>query len=228
METLFQQTALAEYQQSTHDLLSKKDSIGALKKSHLRYNNIIAKTVDASPVKPVCASGCSYCCYYKVEVRAPEIFLIKEHLQQHFEADAIRNILDSAEKNAQLIRNLTPEKHLTTNIKCPFLKENNCSIYSVRPFKCRNFHATDLGGCEKSFNNPSDLNITTSMIETITVVGDAHTQGFEAAIKNAELDARAYDLNTALLEVFKESNALKRFKRGQKTFINAIEIDESY
>ena len=165
MEQLFQQTALTEYHQSSHDLSNKKDSSSALKKSHLRYNNIIAKTIESSPIKPVCASGCAYCCYYKVEVRAPEVFLIKEHLQNNFEAKAIQSILDEAEKNAHLIRSITPEQHLRTNIKCPFLKENSCSIYPVRPFKCRNFHATELSGCEQSFNDPSNLNILVSSLK---------------------------------------------------------------
>jgi Fe-S-cluster containining protein len=227
MEKLFQHTALTEYQKCVGDLSTKKDASSALTKSHTRYHNLIAKAVEESPVKPACKSGCAYCCHYKVEVRAPEIFLIKEHLQHHFTTTSIHTILAEAEANAQLIKTLTPEQHLSTNIKCPFLKDNSCSIYTVRPFKCRNFHATSVSGCETSFNNPSDLQITTSMIETVTVLGDAHTQGFEVAIKNAGLDAAAYDLNTALLEAFTETNAIKRFKRGKKAFVHAITIDEN-
>ena len=104
--------------------------------------------------------------------------------------------------------------------------DNQCSIYAVRPFKCRNFHATDAQACEESFKDPSNLSIESSFVETIAMFGNAHSQGFEGAIHNIGLDSRAYDFTTALLEIFAEPNTLKRFTRGKKTFIKAIEVKD--
>jgi Fe-S-cluster containining protein len=104
--------------------------------------------------------------------------------------------------------------------------ENKCSIYSVRPFTCRNLHSTDYDSCEKSHIDPTDLTIENSFIERVALFGSAHSQGFEAAAQQAGLDSRTYDLNTALVEVFEEPAAIKRFRRAKKAFLKAIEVKD--
>lgn len=99
-------------------------------------------------------------------------------------------MLAQVEANAVIIRTLTPEQHLTTNIKCPMLQDNQCSIYPVRPFRCRNFHSTDANACEQSHSDLSNMAIATGMIEDVAMFADAHTQGFEAAAEQTGKDAR--------------------------------------
>jgi Fe-S-cluster containining protein len=226
MSDIFNDAALGEYTTALKELAAEKAVQGALKKSFTRYENLIAKATEESTVKPACKAGCAYCCHYKVEVMAHEMFLIKDYLQKNWQASRIKDLLNEAEENAKVIRTLTQEQHLTTNIKCPFLVNNQCSIYSVRPFKCRNFHATNATACEQSFNDPENLNIENNFVEAIAMFGNAHSQGFETAVKNAGMDSRAYDFTTALLEIFSEPNALKRFNRGKKTFTKAIEVKD--
>jgi Fe-S-cluster containining protein len=226
MDDVFNEAAIAEYEKATQQLDTEKTTLTTLNKSFERFDNLIAKSIEESAIKPACKAGCAYCCYYKVEIRAAEMFLIKDYLLNNYNESHIKNVLADARSNATLIKTLTHEQHLTTNIKCPFLIENKCSVYRVRPFKCRNFHATDVEACEDSFNNPDDLTIKSGFIEAAAMFGNAHSQGFEGAVKNAGLDSRAYDLNTALLEVFAEPSALKRFNRGKKTFLKAIQVNE--
>lgn len=224
MTDRFQTAALTEYQKSATQLATGKDSAAALKKSYERYDNLIAKAIDESAVKPACKAGCAFCCHYKVEVRAHEVLLIKDYMSKTFSAEKITAVLAEAEANAQIIRTLTPEQHLTTNLKCALLQDNQCSIYPVRPFRCRNFHSTDADACEQSHGDPSNMDIATGMIEDVAMFADAHTQGFEAAAEQTGRDARVYDFTTALLEVFNDTTALKRYQRGKKTFQRAIEV----
>jgi len=220
----FQSAALTEYQKSTAQLATGKDSAAALKKSYERYDNLIAKAIDESPIKPACKAGCAFCCHYKVEVRAHEMLLIKDYISKTFSAEKITAVLSEAEANAAIIRTLTPEQHLTTNLKCALLQDNQCSIYPVRPFRCRNFHSTDAQACEESHGDPSNMEIATGMIEDVAMFADAHTQGFEAAADQTGRDARVYDFTTALIEVFNDVSVLKRYQRGKKTFQTAIEV----
>ncbi|MES2674236.1 MAG: YkgJ family cysteine cluster protein [Pseudomonadota bacterium] len=226
MDDVFNEAAVAEYKKATQQLDTEKTTQAALRKSLDRYDNLIAKSIEESTIKPACKAGCAYCCYYKVEVRAAEMFLIKDYLINNYNESHIKQVLTDAKSNAAIIKTLTHEQHLTTNIKCPFLIESKCSVYQVRPFKCRNFHATDVSACENSFSDPGDLTIKSGFIESVAMFGNAHSQGFEGAVKNAGLDSRAYDLNTALVEVFAEPSALKRFNRGKKTFLKAIQVNE--
>jgi Fe-S-cluster containining protein len=220
----FQSAALSEYQKSAAQLTSAKDSTVALKKSYARYDNLIAKAIDESPRKPACKAGCAFCCHYKVEVRAHEMLLIKDYMINTFSPDQITGVLAEAEANAAIIRTLTPEQHLTTNLKCALLQDNQCGIYPVRPFRCRNFHSTDANACEQSHGDPANMDIATGMIETIAMLADAHTQGFEAAAEQTGRDNRVYDFNTALVEVFSDANTLKRYQRGKKAFQHALEV----
>ncbi len=226
MDDVFNEAAVAEYKKATQQLDTEKTTQAALRKSLDRYDNLIAKSIEESTIKPACKAGCAYCCYYKVEVRAAEMFLIKDYLINNYSESHIKQVLTDAKSNAAIIKTLTHEQHLITNIKCPFLIESKCSVYQVRPFKCRNFHATDVSACEDSFSDPGDLTIKSGFIESVAMFGNAHSQGFEGAVKNAGLDSRAYDLNTALVEVFAEPSALKRFNRGKKTFLKAIQVNE--
>lgn len=226
MNDFFQQTAQLEFQKASQQLPSAKQFQTALTHSFTRYDNLIAKTIDESSIKPACSAGCAFCCYYKVEVRAHEMLNIKEYLLKHVSAEQLQALLAEAEKNAAVIRSLSPEQHLTTNIKCPLLHNNQCSAYPVRPYRCRNFHATDANACEQSFADPGNMAIATGMIEAVALAADAHSQGFEAAIEHKGLDARVYDFTTALLEVFADEHCLKRYLRGKKTFQTAIEVSE--
>lgn len=220
----FQAAALSEYQKSASQIATGKDSVVALKKSYERYDNLIAKAIDDSTTKPACKAGCAFCCHYKVEARAHEMLLIRDYMGKTFTAEKIQTVLAEAKANAAIIRSITSEQHLTTNLKCALLQDNQCSIYPVRPFRCRNFHSTDANACEQSHNDPHNMEIATGMIEDVAMYADAHTQGFEAAAEHTGRDARIYDFNTALIEVFTEPNALKRYKTGKKTFPNAIEV----
>ncbi|HSC67897.1 MAG TPA: YkgJ family cysteine cluster protein [Cellvibrio sp.] len=225
MTDAFQTAARAEYQKSAAQIAKLKEPAAALQKSYERYDNLIAAAIDESPTKPACKAGCAFCCHYKVEVRAHEILLIKDYLVKHFSAEKIAAVLAEAEANAAVIRTLTPEQHLTTNLKCALLQDNQCSIYPVRPFRCRNFHSTDASACEKSHSDPGNMEIETGMVESVAVYADAHTQGFEAAAEQTGRDARIYDFTTALVEVFAEPAVIKRYQRGKKAFQNAIEVN---
>lgn len=224
MSDVYEQAAVGEYGRAVADIKKSKMPILPLQKSYQRFDKIIAKSIEESPTKPACKAGCSYCCYYKVEVKAHEILLIHEHMQKHLTAELRSQILTSAQDNTDLISTLTPKEHLSTNIKCPFLIANQCSIYEVRPFRCRSFHAVQVNACEASHANPSDFSIATELIEDVSHYSDAMSQGFEAAIMDSGLDHRTYDLNTALLEVFADNSIEKRYKRGKKAFKRAIEV----
>lgn len=224
MSDTFQTTAQQEYQRAATQLKGSKDANNALKKSYERHDNLIAKSLGESVTKPDCKAGCAFCCYYKVEARAHEILLIKEYIGKHFSAEQVIALKAALEANVAVIRTLTPEQHLTTNLKCALLDNNQCRVYPARPFRCRNFHSTDAQACETSFNDPTNMETATGMVEAVAILADAHTQGFEAATEQAGRDNRIYDFNTALLEALTDEQALKRYQRGKKTFQSAVEI----
>ncbi|MCK9532174.1 MAG: YkgJ family cysteine cluster protein [Gammaproteobacteria bacterium] len=118
--------------------------------------------IQAAGRKPACRHGCAYCCYYKVEARALEVLVIHEFVRRHFSQEQLQHAIDQATHNVEEAKNLSHVEHLATNQRCPFLVEGGCSIYPVRPAKCRNFHASDVDGCKASYDEPTNLNIPNS------------------------------------------------------------------
>jgi Fe-S-cluster containining protein len=224
MTDLFQAAAQHEYHRAAAQLKGSKDANVALKKSYERHGNLITTASENADTKPDCRAGCAFCCHYKVEARAHEVLLVKDYITRQFSLEEKSTILARIQANAEVIRTLTPEQHLTTNLPCGFLENNQCRIYPVRPFRCRNFHSTNAQACEASFNDPGNMEISTGMIEEVAVLADAHTQGFEAAAEQTSRDNRVYDFTTAILEALTDEQCLKRFQRGKKTFQHAIEV----
>lgn len=75
----------------------------------------------------VCKKGCSWCCRVPVDVSAIEVQYI--HDKTGINCNELEKGLDWSRE---------PDK-----TKCPFLKNDCCSIYEARPFNCRVFASMD-------------------------------------------------------------------------------------
>ena len=111
---------------------------------------------ELSHIKKSCRKGCHYCCYDPIYADILEAEYIKIHLK-HLSPSSFTVITEEWRKwfdkysRLDLHRNdvLTREQFmeqkrvLTLNkVKCPFLINNECSIYEVRPVLCRTFYST--------------------------------------------------------------------------------------
>ena len=72
----------------------------------------------------VCSKGCSYCCTNDIYISEIEAKYIEEN-----STSKIKRSLKKPSKG-----NKSP---------CPFLSENKCSIYKIRPFACRTLFTLD-------------------------------------------------------------------------------------
>lgn len=99
----------------THEILSTVYKI-----ADIYYNDVIKP--DA-----VCKSGCSHCCKIPVQVSIVEAAYIQEK---------------TGAKANDLLNNSVRAPAQAKN-DCPFLVNDNCSIYEYRPFHCRLFATYD-------------------------------------------------------------------------------------
>jgi len=220
----FRKAGLSEHAAVSSDL-KRVDPVSALAASFRRHDRVLEEARIESGRVLACKEGCSYCCHFKVDVRADEALIIAEFVRTRLDATTRAQVIEAAERNAGFIRSLSPKQHLTTNIKCCFLVDGRCSIYSVRPYACRNFHATDVAGCIRLFEEPENLDVPDSYVPEIHARGAGHREGRQAAVMDAGLDVRAYDLTTAFLEALSAASAVKRLRQGKRALIQAIVID---
>jgi Fe-S-cluster containining protein len=190
-----------------------------------RHERLQATTLAASGRELACRAGCTWCCHFKVDVRADEALALAEHVRTRLDATTRERVLAAAQRNAETIRTLAPADHLRTNIACCFLVDGGCSVYAARPLACRNYHATDVRGCITLFEDPGNLEVPDSFIPELHARSAGHREGRQSAVLHAGLDVRAYDLTTAFLEAMDNPGVRKRLRQGKRALIAAVVVD---
>ncbi|MEO5335413.1 MAG: YkgJ family cysteine cluster protein [Magnetospirillum sp. WYHS-4] len=85
--------------------------------------------------KAACRAGCGWCCHQRVGALLPEVFWIA------------RRIGDEGRRDEALAR-LSGSKG---GKACPFLEEGGCTIYALRPLKCRGLYVRDAAWCMRTY-----------------------------------------------------------------------------
>ncbi|QWV95132.1 YkgJ family cysteine cluster protein [Geomonas oryzisoli] len=224
MKDIYIKAATEEFETARNEI-RRKSPVEALEASFGRMDRLIQETMASSDPKATCTKGCNYCCYFKIDLRAHEALVIAEYIKKRLKPPQVDRILATATANATQIRHLTVKEHLSRNFQCPFLHDGACSIYVVRPLKCRNFHQTDVLRCKKSFDEPHNLSVPNSFVLEVHAVGNGHADGFVKAAENEGYDSNVYELNTAILEAVSDSTFLKKYRKKKRTFLTAINVE---
>lgn len=205
-----------EYHQARADI----DSLGpvaAFERSRARHDERLSAAPDAATL--ACKAGCFWCCYFSVDVRAVEVFAILDFMRRELPDEAQSRIRAEIQVNALQLRGVSEDARATRNVKCPFLYNGRCSIYTARPQTCRNYHATDAAGCERSFNQPDNLDIDPDFAPLTYQFGGSHVEAFAKALEDSGYDTAVYELNAALHEALSDPiGTRRRFESHVKPF----------
>ncbi len=104
-----------------------------------------------------CNEGCSHCCYQPIEIVNWEKYAISDYIKTQFNEETVSIVRSNLIKWADIFNNehgTNPdeayqdrktfrEKVNNNHISCPFLIDNRCSIYDVRPLACRSHIMVD-------------------------------------------------------------------------------------
>jgi Fe-S-cluster containining protein len=190
--------------------------VAALADSQRRHDARIAAAADLGTL--ACRPGCSWCCHFSVDVRAAEVFRILDYVQQTWTPSRRATLIEQLKDNATRLHGLGAEQRATLNLRCPFLGDDRCGIYEVRPQTCRNYHATDAAGCRQSCEEPENLEIDPEFAPEVYQAGTAHVEAFCAALRQAGYDADVYELNVALVTALAEPQARARLEQRGRPF----------
>jgi Fe-S-cluster containining protein len=190
----------------------------ALASSQPRHDARIASAPDVGTL--ACRAGCSWCCHFTVDVRPAEVFRILDVVEQSFAAEDKARLYAEVRANSAVLQGLSEDERMTRNLKCPFLNEGRCTIYAARPQSCRNYHATDVAGCEQSYEDPGNLDIDPDFAPYVYQAGAAHVEAFSTAMGDSGYDVNAYELNGALEAALADPTARQRFESRLPPFAN--------
>jgi Fe-S-cluster containining protein len=189
----------------------------ALVDAYERLDQKINDAIETSGLVPACHRGCGWCCHgVKVNVSAPEAILIAEHLSSG--NDDLRIAVQAA---AERRRNMNTDEYFISGDACPFLgASNECSIYAVRPMACRRHCCLDSSECERAVKNPR-LKLAVSQHAPANAAGVIAALALSAAVQDARLDARTFELATAVSLALRDG-AARRWAAGERVFDGAV------
>ena len=154
-----------------------------------------------------CKAGCSHCCRVRVEALEPEIFLIAKELKK-LSPEKLDELTGRLRNHAATINGVSVFDH---HITCPFLENNLCSIYQIRPAVCRKAHSFDVEKCKSPGSEiPQSLEIA--------LKSEALMKGTADAYHRIKLSASGHELGQAVFHVLTDETAESRWCAGEEIF----------
>ena len=150
--------ALVEAMDYVRENLPQAENIGESGdvKDYYHHLDKLAEGVAKTFPKSFCKAGCSGCCYYPVglfTISFTEWDVMRRHIETAWteaERQAFiaryratftgfwRFLLGQLQNSFVSLIMTAPFVH-RARIACPFLKDDRCSVYAVRPYQCRTF-----------------------------------------------------------------------------------------
>ena len=116
---------------------------------YLKVDEFFKKTQTKFREDMLCKAGCSQCCFVDLTVFKVEA----DHIETWFKQHPQKEILKEAWKTASVPG------------ACTFLKDDQCTIYEVRPLICRSQGLPLKFKMDKDFVDACPLNFETSNLE---------------------------------------------------------------
>ena len=192
--------------------LQSRQSVIAFVSNLQRGVSEVVQSAIGQGVGVACKAGCNHCCHARVEAIAPEIFGIArelaarpaEELNRYIQRLRIHAVAHAATHDAATAWNQQAE--------CPFLTNDLCAIYDVRPSGCRKAHSLDVEKCKENAPEiPQDLGIVVNV--------EALAKGTSDAYRTLGFDASGHELGRAVLLALTDSSAESRWFSGERVFI---------
>ena len=165
---------------------------------------------DSGDAKPACARGCSHCCHQRVEVTAPEVFLLARVLRALPNAERDALIAETATS----LEGMDGRTYHRKQVRCALLGEDGaCTVYAARPIACRRHHSTDASACAAVHRDPT-LDVRIPMAHSLKWNVSALVLGWLEGLAHAGRAPHHYELHAALAIALHDGEAEARFLAG--------------
>lgn len=165
-----------------------------------------AKRAQLENNSVVCAKGCKWCCYQPVYLTTQEALLINEYLLQTFDSSKINSLQSKAQKKLKITKDLSEEKKQIINHPCPFLFENACSIYPVRPMACRIYLSSNVDSCKRKYHSPGTKNDFPALFDFILKAGRYMNEGFVGFLKGKGKEIEELTIEAFVIKLHNNPN----------------------
>jgi Fe-S-cluster containining protein len=174
---------------------SEGDAIAAAKRAHHELDVEHARAIARDPASaPACSAGCSHCCHVHVEATRAEVLAIADRLREKGEG-----FVERLAAQVEIVAALDHEERWRARIACALLGDDGrCTVYEVRPLRCRAFHSCSADVCREAFAGGEEPSPETNL--ALARACDAAEEGFEQALAEHGMSSEPVLLEVALLE----------------------------
>lgn len=116
-------------------------------------NTLSEHIKQTTKFKIACSKGCSLCCNARVEILEPEAIFIYTYMKNNLHTEQLESIFNKIKEITTITSQIDKNQHVQLQLPCIFLNNNECSIYEIRPFICREYHSVDLNSCLRHYVN---------------------------------------------------------------------------
>lgn len=130
-------------------------------------------------------------------------------------------VKEKIETQFKIIENLSEQEHFTTNVECPLLESDQCSVYKVRPVSCAGYHSASETACRESNENPEIVGTENGGIPVVEIIENEKAIQNTVAIHVIDFendDNEKYELIRALHLLFINPRQIQKWKNGRKLF----------
>ncbi len=173
-----------------------------------------------------CAAGCAWCCHQQVAASPAEAVAIARHVTSTFAPEALAALKARLAALDTRSRGLGLWERARLKTPCAFLHpDGNCSIYEVRPLRCRGVYSRDAAHCRWTMENPDHVFGNPDRhakpgpypVEPAKIMDLALT-GLARALNEVGLAWGALELTAALRVALETPDAGDRYAAGEAIF----------
>lgn len=188
----------------------------------------IRSHVEAKGPGFACAAGCTWCCSQIVTVAPPEAVAIALHVQASFPPAALAALKARLAALDEQTRGRGAFARGYVNMSCAFLVDGKCSVYDVRPLRCRSVYSRDVAHCRWVVEHPDlvyawrDRPLESPPYPPEPeAIADGVLSGLATAARDAGFAFEALELTAALRIALDTPDIAERYLAGEPVFAAA-------
>jgi Fe-S-cluster containining protein len=202
-------------------------AVATAKATAEKFWALTQKAVErAGPI--ACKSGCAWCCYQGVALIPVEAVAIARHIEASFTPEARAALDERLARTQEQAQGLSMHARARLMLACPFLVDGRCSIYAVRPFRCRGIHSRDADYCKWKLEHIDEAVLDTRrgteadpLLQAPVQIMDAGLTGLAVACQEAGLPAQGLELTSAMRVALATPDRDRKFATDANMFAPA-------
>ena len=174
-----------------------------------------------------CREGCAWCCHQAVLVSIQEVLLISRYLSEEMADEQQQVAYRNAREKEAVTGAMSAREFLHYLHPCPFLKDQSCLIYPVRPMACRCYLSSDVDSCLAQYCQPGNRQIMAALYDFPLRAGRSINEGIRAVLMQNRIITSEWLLEVLITKTFANSGIFDEWLSGVDPFtIRALSADE--